>query len=74
MTLRTKFVLVAALLYGAMLVLAWQLIAYNRWLFIAAEVLIAASIFFTVKLYTAFVRPLNLIAAGVESIRDRDFS
>ncbi|MBA9076168.1 sensor histidine kinase [Rufibacter quisquiliarum] len=74
MTLRSKFVLVAVLLYGAMLVLAWQLVAYNRWLFVAAEVLIVASLLFTVKLYTSFVRPLNLIAAGVESIRDRDFS
>ncbi|WP_205503577.1 sensor histidine kinase [Rufibacter psychrotolerans] len=74
MTLRNKFILAAVLLHVALVVLAWQLLDYNKWLFVAAEVLIASSIFLTSKLYTSFVRPLNLIAAGIESIKDRDFS
>ncbi|ALI99182.1 sensor histidine kinase [Rufibacter tibetensis] len=74
MTLRNKFILAAVLLHLALVVLAWQLLDYNKVLFVAAEVLIATSIFLTTKLYTSFVRPLNLIAAGIESIKDRDFS
>ncbi|AKQ47223.1 histidine kinase [Rufibacter radiotolerans] len=74
MTLRSKFIVTAAVLYLTMGVLAWQLLAYNQVLFVAAEVLIVISLVLTVQLYTSFVRPLNLIAAGVESIRDRDFS
>jgi nitrogen fixation/metabolism regulation signal transduction histidine kinase len=74
MTLRSKFILTAVLLYAAMFVLAGQLLAYNKIMFVVAEVLILVSLVLTVRLYTAFVRPLNLIAAGVESIRDRDFS
>ncbi|GGK83520.1 sensor histidine kinase [Rufibacter glacialis] len=62
------------LLYAAMGVLAWQLLTYNKIMFVAAEGLILLSLVFTARLYTAFVRPLHLIAAGVESIRDRDFS
>ncbi|WP_181306717.1 PAS domain-containing sensor histidine kinase [Rufibacter sp. XAAS-G3-1] len=74
MTLRSKFILTAALLYAAMFVLAWQLLAYNKAMFVAAEALILVSLVLTARLFTAFVRPLHLIAAGVESIRDRDFS
>ncbi|WP_210489611.1 sensor histidine kinase [Rufibacter aurantiacus] len=74
MTLRSKFILTTILLYSAMGVLAWQLLTYNKWLFVASEVLILVSLIFTGSLYASFVRPLNLIAAGVESIRDRDFS
>ncbi|RNI23531.1 sensor histidine kinase [Rufibacter latericius] len=74
MTLRSKFIVTTVLLYAAMGVLAWQLLTYNKWLFVASEVLILVSLIFTANLYTSFVRPLNLIAAGVESIRDRDFS
>ncbi|MFB9863217.1 sensor histidine kinase [Rufibacter immobilis] len=74
MTLKSRFIFTAALLYAAMGVLAWQLLTYNKWMFVAAEALILVSLVLTVRLYTAFVRPLNLIAAGVESIKDRDFS
>ncbi|WP_225986815.1 PAS domain-containing sensor histidine kinase [Rufibacter sp. LB8] len=64
----------ATLLYAAMGFLAWQLLQYDKWLFIACEALILLSLVLTAKLYTAFVRPLNLMAAGIESIKDRDFS
>ncbi|MFC6996329.1 sensor histidine kinase [Rufibacter roseus] len=74
MRLRSKFIVAAVLLHLALVTLAWQLLDYNKALFVAAEILIIASIVFTAKLYTSFVRPLNLIAAGIESIKDRDFS
>jgi two-component system nitrogen regulation sensor histidine kinase NtrY len=74
MTLRSKFILTVALLYLAMGVLAWQLLRFDKVLFVVAEALIVISLVFTYRLYLSFVRPMHLIAAGVESIKDRDFS
>ncbi|QHL87890.1 PAS domain-containing protein [Nibribacter ruber] len=74
MTLRNKFILTVAVLYLAMGVLAWQLLRYDKVLFVMAEALIVISLVFTYRLYLSFVRPMHLIAAGVESIKDRDFS
>ena len=54
--------------------MAYFLLQENKLLFIGMEVLVLASIIITVQLYNAFFKPLNLIRAGIESIRDKDFS
>ncbi|MBF8965621.1 PAS domain-containing protein [Pontibacter sp. FD36] len=54
--------------------MAYFLLQENKLLFIGMEVLVLISVVITVNLYFAFFKPLNLIRAGIESIRDKDFS
>ena len=74
MTLRTKFLLVFIILHAVLVALAAQLRTTNPVLFIAAEVLLVGSVFFTAQLYRDFVRPFQLIAAGIAAIETKDFS
>ncbi|OON67765.1 sensor histidine kinase [Hymenobacter sp. CRA2] len=74
MTLRTKYILFVVLVHVAIAGLAFQFRQTNLWLFLATEVLLLATAVLSVQLYRGFVRPLNLIAAGTEAIRDRDFT
>jgi len=74
MTLRTKYILFVVLIHAAIAGLAFQFRESNMWLFIATEVLLLSTAYVSVQLYRGFVRPLNLIAAGTEAIRDRDFT
>ena len=74
MTLRLKFLLFVTIIHAVLIVLAGQMMRTNAPLFVALEVLLLISIFLTVQLYRGFVRPFQLIAAGTEAIRARDFS
>jgi two-component system nitrogen regulation sensor histidine kinase NtrY len=74
MRLRRKFLIFAVLVHAIFVVLSILLLSYNKYLFAAAELLILISFSISVYLYRAFLKPLNLIAAGVESIKDQDFS
>ncbi|OUJ72194.1 sensor histidine kinase [Hymenobacter crusticola] len=74
MTLRTKYILFVVLIHAAIAGLAFQFRESNMWLFMATEVLLLGTAYVSVQLYRGFVRPLNLIAAGTEAIRDRDFT
>ncbi|MDO6388874.1 ATP-binding protein [Pontibacter sp. BT731] len=74
MKLRTKFIIFAVFLHGLLAAMAYFLLQENKLLFIGMEVLVLLSVAVTVNLYNAFFKPLNLIRAGIESIRDKDFS
>jgi len=74
MTLRIKFMLFAFVVHATLLILTSYFLYTNKYLFIAAEALIIISLIITFNIYRAFVKPLNLIAAGIESIKDKDFS
>ncbi|GGF12260.1 sensor histidine kinase [Hymenobacter cavernae] len=74
MTLRTKYILFVVFIHAAIAGLAFQFRASNMWLFIATEVLLLITVYISIQLYRGFVRPLNLIAAGTEAIRSRDFT
>ena len=74
MMFRRKFIFFVILIHLILIALSVLLLFANRYYFIAAEVLILISIFFSIRLYQAFLKPLNLIASGIESIRDMDFS
>ncbi|RSK50363.1 sensor histidine kinase [Hymenobacter rigui] len=74
MTLRVKFLLFVVIIHAVLIVLAGQVMRTNAPLFIGLEVLLLVSIWLTVQLYRGFVRPFQLIAAGTEAIRARDFS
>ncbi len=74
MTLRIKFILFAVAVHGTLLFLTIHFLQTNKLYFVLSEGLILASLILTVNMYRNFVRPLNLIAAGVESIKEKDFT
>ncbi|MBC5775268.1 histidine kinase [Pontibacter sp. KCTC 32443] len=74
MSLRTKFILFATVIHVLLAVMAYFLLKENVYLFLGMEVLILVSIFITAQLYSTFFKPLSLIRAGIQSIKDKDFS
>jgi len=74
MRLRNKFIIFAVLIHAILIVMSLLLLEQSKYLFMAAEFLILLSLAVTIHLYRAFLKPLNLLAAGVESIKDQDFS
>lgn len=54
--------------------MAFFLWEYNTTIFILSELLILVSAFITIGLYRAFVKPLNILAIGLESLKEKDFS
>ncbi|MER2999363.1 sensor histidine kinase [Pontibacter populi] len=74
MSLRTKFILFAVVIHLLLAIMAYFLLKENVYLFLGMEVLIIGSIFITSQLYTTFFKPLSLIRAGIQSIKDKDFS
>jgi two-component system, NtrC family, nitrogen regulation sensor histidine kinase NtrY len=74
MRLRNRFILFAASIHGIMAIMAAFLLQYNILLFVISEVLIVVSVFISINLYRSFVMPLNIMAAGFESLKEKDFS
>lgn len=74
MNLRLKFLLFAVLMHTVLVLLAGYVLHTNKVLFVAMEALLLLSVLLTGQLYRDFVRPFQLIAAGTEAIRSKDFS
>ncbi|MBU0983889.1 MAG: PAS domain-containing protein [candidate division Zixibacteria bacterium] len=74
MRLRTKFTWFAVLIHVLLIALSVLLYSTSKYLFVAAEIILLVSVIVTFQLYRAFLKPLDILSAGVESIRDRDFS
>ncbi|WP_162426607.1 sensor histidine kinase [Pontibacter pudoricolor] len=74
MSLRTKFILFAAVMHLLLAVMAYLLLKENVYLFLGMELVIFGSIFITTQLYSTFFKPLSLIRAGIQSIKAKDFS
>ena len=74
MKLKHKFLLFIIIIHLIFLGLSLQLLAISVWYFLLAECLIIVSILISITIYRQFVQPLNLISAGVESIKDKDFT
>lgn len=73
MKIKHLFVLFVVVLHAIFLVLSLHLLQQSPWLFLAAEAVIIGSIVLSAVIYRQFVRPLDLITSGIESIRDKDF-
>ncbi len=74
MRLRSKFLVFVISLHLVLTVLAYFLLAYNKIFFFGIQILVLISAIISYRLYRNFVHPLEILAAGVESIRGRDFS
>ncbi len=74
MRLSVKYILFILILHATALLLSFRIFQDNKPWFIVSEVFILASLAFSVSLYRAFIRPLQLLMRGVDAIRDRDFN
>jgi two-component system nitrogen regulation sensor histidine kinase NtrY len=74
MKLRSKFVLFIVLIHAVIIILSLLLLENHKVYFFIAEFLILISIGISIRLYQEFIRPLNLISNGIESMKDKDFS
>ncbi len=73
MSLRWRFTLFVILIHTILFGLALWILPHSKLLFIVVEVLLVVILAWSLHLYRTFLKPLNLIAAGVETIRDKDF-
>jgi len=74
MKLRTKFILFIILIHSVIIILSLLLLENYKILFVVSELLILISLGISIRLYQEFIRPLNLIASGIESMKDKDFN
>ncbi len=73
MSLRWRFTLFVILIHAVLFGLALWILPHSKLLFIIVEVLLVVILVWSIHLYRNFLKPLNLIASGVETIRDKDF-
>jgi two-component system, NtrC family, nitrogen regulation sensor histidine kinase NtrY len=74
MKLPLKYFSYIGLLHGVLMGLVVLLLRDEPWWFLLAEAGILVSLAFAYQMYKAFVVPVKLIAAGAESLKEKDFS
>lgn len=74
LSLRTKYLIYLVLVHLALVGLAWLVLRENKPWFIASEGFILLSVFAAVYIYRAFRQPSEFITAGIEAIKDKDFT
>lgn len=74
MNLRIKYFLLILVLHGVIIYLAFRVLYENKVIFIASELLVLVSLYFSYAVFRDVHRPLQYILSGIEAIRDQDFS
>ncbi len=74
MRLRTRYVIFTVLVLVIFFLLSLQLLPEHKIWFLITELLIVTATFFSINLYQALIRPVNLISSGIEMLKDRDFN
>ncbi len=74
MKLRTKYILLIAILHGLILTLSYFVFSTEKWLFIVAEFIVLGTIGLSVRLYQQLLQPIRLLLRGTEAIKDKDFN
>ncbi|HEV7349844.1 sensor histidine kinase [Telluribacter sp.] len=73
-SLRTRYILFVVLLHAALILLTFNWLKEDELLFIASEVLLVLSIIASVQIYRDFLKPIEFVRAGIEAIKERDFT
>jgi two-component system nitrogen regulation sensor histidine kinase NtrY len=73
MSLRRKFLFFVLVIHLTLAAMAILLLTVNKYAFAGSEVLLVISLVVSIHLYRSILKPLGLIAAGIETIKDRDF-
>ncbi|MGM9507429.1 sensor histidine kinase [Larkinella sp. GY13] len=74
LSLRTKYLLYIIAIHAALIFLIFKWLQENKLLFIVSEVLVLASVLAAIQIYRAFGQPSQFISAGIEAIKDKDFT
>lgn len=74
MSLRIKYWVIIIVVHTILIILSYNLLFDNKWLFMGSEVLLMISLYFSYLLYNSLIRPVDLMYMGSNAIRDRDFS
>lgn len=74
MNLKYKYLIFIGLIHVVLVILVYQLLNENKWLFIGSELLIILSLFLSYRLYRSFIKPLELLKTGTDAIADADYS
>jgi len=72
--LSTTYLLYILLLHAALVYLIFRWLRENELLFIASEVLVLLSLYVALRIYRNFQRPAEFVSAGIEQIKDKDFT
>lgn len=73
-SLRTKYLLYIIAVHAALVFLIFKWLQENKLLFIVSEVLVLVSVGIAIQIYQAFGQPSQFISAGIEAIKDKDFT
>ncbi|WP_109831823.1 sensor histidine kinase [Reichenbachiella versicolor] len=74
MSLRAKFIWFIVLIHLVQVALVVTLYQYDKVFFVVSEVLLVSSFCISLALYRSFLKPHRLLMAGVEALKDQDFS
>ncbi|MGV3558181.1 sensor histidine kinase [Larkinella arboricola] len=74
LSLRTKYLLYIIAVHAALVFLIFKWLQENKLLFIVSEVLVLVSVGIAIQIYQAFGQPSQFISAGIEAIKDKDFT
>jgi nitrogen fixation/metabolism regulation signal transduction histidine kinase len=74
MKLKVQFILYLIVLHGFIAIFAYDDFVEQKYWFLAVEAALVVSLVLAFRIYRRLIRPLDLIASGVQSINDRDFS
>ncbi|GAB3907998.1 ATP-binding protein [Larkinella knui] len=74
LSLRTKYLLYMVAIHAALIFLIFIWLQENKPLFIVSEVLVLLSVLVAIQIYQAFGQPSQFISAGIEAIKDKDFT
>ena len=74
MRISLNFILYFVGIHVIMIFLSLNLLPEHPLRFIGAELAIVLSLIFSFRLFRGYLRPLNLIARGIESMKDQDFT
>jgi len=74
MSLKFKYIFFIVVLHIVLITLTYFLLKDNLWYFIGSEILVFVSLYFSYLLYKSFVKPIDLMHAGMDAIADKDFT
>lgn len=69
-----KYFLYVGALHGLLLALTIMLLRDKLWWFLATELSILISLYVAWRMFRAFIVPVQLMASGAESLKQKDFS
>ncbi len=74
MSIKWKFIIWGLFFYLAIGFLLLQLLEYNKWYFLAGEVLLLASLVLFLVLYKQLVKPVETISSATNLLKEKDFN